>query len=322
MAMLMLCDWKLSPLAAEGRHPALEDPWEAALRGGPGLVLALLTATQGPSYRDPGAAMAIFSDGRFAGAVTSGCVEADLILRAEEVRASGIPQRLRYGAGSPFMDLRLPCGGAAEVSLFPLRDRGALFDLSRARAERRAVALEISPQGDLGLGPWRPTGPAEEGFVLGFPPALRFLVFGAGPEAAVFARLLLSLDYDHLLISHEEESLNSAAAFGCRTRPLRRAEEIAELDLDARCSAALFYHDHDYEPEILSRLLETPAFYIGAQGSRSAQRTRLLRLAEMGVTEAALSRLRGPIGLVPSARDPQTLAISVLAEILAAAPKA
>lgn len=76
-------------LAAEGEHPAISDPWGFANERGPGAVLAVLTATHGPAYRNPGAAMAIASYGRFAGAITSGCIEADLILRADEVRRTG-----------------------------------------------------------------------------------------------------------------------------------------------------------------------------------------------------------------------------------------
>lgn len=92
--------------------------------------------------------------------------------------------------------------------------------------------------------------------------------------------------------------------------------DLDALKIDADSAAVLFYHDHDYEPAILSYLLTTPAFYIGAQGSRSTQRTRLMRLAEMGVSEEAMSRVRGPIGLIPSSRDPRMLAVSVLAEII------
>lgn len=105
-----------APCAAT--HPAMLDPWDAALEWGAGTVMAILTATHGPAYRNVGAALAIAHDGRFAGAITSGCVEADLILRAAQVREDGRVQNLRYGQGSQFFDLRLPCGGAVEIRLF------------------------------------------------------------------------------------------------------------------------------------------------------------------------------------------------------------
>ncbi|WP_367648199.1 XdhC family protein [Ruegeria arenilitoris] len=63
----------------------------------------------------------------------------------------------------------------------------------------------------------------------------------------------------------------------------------------------LFFHEHDWEPPILVQALETPSFYIGAQGSRRARVTLLAELRSMGVLEVSLERLVGPVGIVPSA---------------------
>ena len=62
--------------------------------------------------------------------------------------------------------------------------------------------------------------------------------------------------------------------------------------------------------------LKTPAFYVGAQGSQRARDARLLELNNLSVSEMDLAKLHGPIGLIPSARDAETLAVSVLAEVL------
>ena len=312
------CGWP-PQLAAGGLHPALLDPWDAAVTMGEGTVIALLVATEGPSYRNLGAALAISAEGRCAGAITSGCIEADLVLQAPQVRASGRPKRLRYGAGSPFFDLRLPCGGAIEVMFLRLRDPDVLGELARLRAARRPVSLCVSREGRLALAPYAPTQAVEGGLSLGFRPPVRFVILGAGPEALVFAGLVASLGHDHLLLSHDDVTLGSARVTGCRAEKLSRISDLPEVLVDADTAVTLFYHDHDYEPELLRYLLASNAFYIGAQGSRGAQRTRLARLQKIGVPAEQIARLRGPIGLIPSARDAQTLAISVLAEIVEAA---
>ena len=103
------------------------------------------------------------------------------------------------------------------------------------------------------------------------------------------------------------------------THHLSRAAYPAHLDADERTAIVLFFHDHDWGPPILAGALQTPAFYIGAQGGRRARKARLEALAAMGVTATECERLRGPVGLIPSARDPSTLAVSVLAEVLARA---
>lgn len=300
-------------LGAATGHPALRDPWAAALEFGAGTVMAVLVATEGPAYRRPGAAMAIAADGRSAGGISGGCIEADLILQARAVRAEGRARQLRYGRGSAFIDLRLPCGGAIEVLLLPLgHDLAALAALARVRAARCPAVLTLGEGGlTLGEGPgWR----------LMFRPAPRLVIFGAGVEAAVFAGLVQALAGEHLLLSHDPATLAAARGMGCFARSLRPGEDPGALLPDNRCAALLFYHDHDHEPALLRRLLAGPAFYIGAQGSRATQARRLQRLAALGVPAADCARLRGPMGLVAGARDPQSLAISVLAEVTAALP--
>ncbi|ASS60378.1 XdhC family protein [Rhizobium leguminosarum] len=313
----MQCELQAAPLLS-GAHPALADPWELAINASGDVVMAVLTETRGPAYRLPGAAMAILPDGSFSGAITSGCVEADLILNASDVRNTGDVRVLRYGEGSTFIDIRLPCGGGIEVMLFPLRDVEVLGKLAKARKLRRPVSLQISKSGRLTLGPITETKNDAHGFALGFEPPLQFLTFGAGPEASVFAALVEGLGYEQQLVSHDAMTLASTRASGNKCRELTNLSELFALQIDARTAAVLFYHDHDYEPEIIKHLLSTPAFYIGAQGSRATQRSRLQRLEEIGVSLDRSSRVRGPIGVIPSSRDPKSLAVSVLAEIMAA----
>lgn len=298
-------------------HPAMLDPWASAAEWGAGTVMAVLTATEGPAYRDAGAAMAIHADGSFAGAITSGCVEADLLIRAAEVRRTGRVQNLRYGQGSPFFDLRLPCGGAVELRLFPLQDAGVLADLAAARARRRRISLFLSAEGRLALRPWQPTQAQGTSLQIGFLPALRLLVFGTGAEAAAFSGLVRGMGYEHILLSHEEASLSPVRAAGSPVQRIDPRFDLASLRIDADTAAILFFHDHDLEPAILQHLLGSPAFYIGAQGSRATHATRLSRLRELGVDdENMLARITGPVGLIPSSREPNALAISVLAEIV------
>ncbi|MDP3339254.1 XdhC family protein [Frigidibacter sp.] len=292
------------------------DPWDSALTWGAGTVLAVLTATEGPAYRSAGAAMAIHPDGRFAGAITSGCIEADLILRAAEVRETGQVQDLRYGQGSPFFDLRLPCGGAAQIRLFPLQDTDILDDLAQARARRRPASLLVSAEGRLAIEGWQPTRLQGAALRIGFLPPLRFLVFGTGAEAAAFTGIVRGMGYEHILLSPEDLSLGVVRAAGSPVMQIDPGLPAAPLHADADTAAILFFHDHDLEPAILQHLLQTPAFYVGAQGSRAAQAVRLSRLREMGVPEDQLGRIHGPVGLIPSSREPNALAVSVLAEII------
>ncbi len=305
----------LSPSAAPGL-----DPIEAIASSEEEAVLALITGVEGPSYRPVGATMAIFADGDRAGTLSSGCIESDISLHALQALSSGAPTTVRYGRGSPFIDIQLPCGGGLEILLIPRPDRDILREVTKRRTARQPCAIEIdTASGGINVVDSGETGPRGVTFVVRFDPGVRFLVFGKGPEACTFAALVQSAGYSNLLISPDEETLEIGAASGCETQHLLRPLFPDDLAVDPWTAVVLFFHDHDWEPPILQGALGTPAFYIGAQGSQRARDERFLELATMGVSRGDLARLYGPVGLIPSARDAGTLSVSVLAEVLAKA---
>ena len=296
----------------------LRDPLADLLAAGTEGVLALIIGVEGPSYRPVGAMMAIDATGRRTGTLSSGCVENDIALHALEALAAGGPRVIRYGRGSPFMDIQLPCGGGLEIALIPRPDRAVLTALLEARAARRPATLSVDlADGSLAMLPEGETGRAGDRFRVRILPEIRFLVFGKGPEASTFAALAEAAGYPSLLLSPDAETLEAGRAAGAATRHLTAPGWPEGLGADDRTAVVLFFHDHDWEPPILIGAARTQAFYIGSQGSRRARDARLMELEAMGMTADERARLRGPIGLVPSARDARTLAVSVLAEVLA-----
>ncbi len=296
----------------------LRDPVAELLGMAEDGVLAFITGVEGPSYRPVGAVMAVDAGGHRTGTLSSGCVENDIALHALEALEAGRPRVIRYGRGSPFMDIQLPCGGGLEIALVPRPDRVVLHAVNDARAARRAVTLAVDLAGGaLSLSPDGETGREGDLFRVRFLPEIRFLVFGKGPEASTFAALVQAAGYPSVLLSPDDETLEAARAAGAGTQHLTVPGWPEGLAVDDRTAIVLFFHDHDWEPPILIGAVRTPAFYIGSQGSRRARDSRLMELEAMGMTGAERARLRGPIGLVPSARDARTLAVSVLAEVLA-----
>jgi xanthine dehydrogenase accessory factor len=76
------------------------------------------------------------------------------------------------------------------------------------------------------------------------------------------------------------------------------------------------FHDHAWESSLLEQALTQPWFFIGAMGSRRTHARRLAALRERGLPEEALARIVAPLGLIPSARDPVTMALSALAQVV------
>lgn len=298
------------------------DPIEAILDAPNPGVLAIIAGVEGPSYRPLGAMMAIGADKTRVGTLSSGCIEEDIALHATLALNTNTPRLVRYGEGSPFVDIKLPCGGGLDILLLPNPDRRALKDIALRQSSRIGCCLDVDiKSGAMCVHDTGATARTGDRLTVQFDPALRFLVFGKGPEATSFAALVKSLGFSILLLSPDQETLQSGEAVGCRTFQMTTSDFPKDLDVDPHTAIVLFFHDHDWEPPLLKPALDTDAFYIGSQGSQRTRASRNEKLSQLGVSAAEISRLYGPVGLIPSARDPGTLAVSVLAEVLAKAMK-
>ena len=112
--------------------------------------------------------------------------------------------------------------------------------------------------------------------------------------------------------------LDRAAACGAAAHQLKTHGPSDALVADAWTAIVCLFHDHDWEGPLLAQALGTPAFYVGAMGSRKTHAARLEGLRALGVAEADAARIVSPIGLIPSSRDPETLALSTLCQVVAA----
>ena len=264
-------------------EPIATDEDSAAMRAcaAHGGALCTVVDIDGSWSRRRGAQLAVLPDGTTRGSLADGCLERTL---AQEAACGGAPRVLRYGAGSPFVDIRLPCGSGVEVLLDPAPDRAALAAVVAQLDARGAATLE------LGLGHSRH-----------YIPALRLVVAGSGPEVDALERLALAQ-------GHACETLRPMGE-NAGTLSLGRAPQ---LSLDRWTALAVLFHDHEWERGLLPWALASEAFLVGAQGGKGAREARLEWLPP---DHAA--RLRSPIGLLPAARTPSVLALSVLAAVVA-----
>lgn len=293
-------------------------PLDACISTPEKCVLAVIIGVDGPSYRPIGAMMAFFENSDPVGSLSSGCIESDIGLHAVDCLKSGKSRIVRYGRGSPYVDIVLPCGGGLEILLLPNPNQDVIGEiLQTVVAERKTCTLKIHlDTGALSISSGDVCGPASEAFTTTILPELRFLIFGKGPEALAFAALTQSAGFEPTVLSPDTPTLDAAREMSCHCIELTTPKFPDELSADARTAIVLFFHDHDWEPPILRDAFMTSAFYIGAQGSQRARDLRLAALRELGINDSGLARLSGPIGLISSARDPKTLAISVLAEVV------
>jgi xanthine dehydrogenase accessory factor len=100
--------------------------------------------------------------------------------------------------------------------------------------------------------------------------------------------------------------------------PLWPDEAFQQIPITRSTAIAMLTHDPKLDDPALKIALPSPAFYVGALGSKSTQAKRRQRLLEDGLTEEQLHRLHGPIGIEIGAGTPEEIAMSIMAEVVAA----
>lgn len=92
--------------------------------------------------------------------------------------------------------------------------------------------------------------------------------------------------------------------------------------LDRYCALAALTHDPKIDDPALIAALTADCFYIGALGSRKTHAARVERLTLAGFAQARIGQIRAPIGLAIGAVSPAEIALSVLAQVVAALRRA
>lgn len=95
-------------------------------------------------------------------------------------------------------------------------------------------------------------------------------------------------------------------------------EALAGLPPGPHSAVVVLTHDPKIDNPALVAALRSPAFYIGALGSRRNHERRLARLSEAGFAPEQLARIAGPVGLDLGGRSAGEIAVSIVAEIVAA----
>ncbi|MDH0300986.1 MULTISPECIES: XdhC family protein [unclassified Pseudomonas] len=299
------------------------------LQAGHRVLLATVARTWGSSPRPVGSMMALRNDGRVVGSVSGGCIEDDLIHRYTTAYGGpglpqGTPEVVRYGVSADEAHrFGLPCGGTLELilefspaieALQPLLAR-----LDDGQLVRRHLDLD---NGEVNLE--STATPEQFGFdgqhmVNTLGPGYRMLLIGAGALAEYLATMALFNGFRVAVCDPRPEHMATWSVAGVEHRRGMPDDVVRAFKVDLRTCIIAVSHDPKLDDLALLEALHGPAFYIGAIGSRRNSQLRRERLIEhFGESEASLERLHGPIGIYIGSKTPAEIAVSVMAEVLAA----
>jgi xanthine dehydrogenase accessory factor len=279
-------------------------------------VLVTLVGIAGASPRALGAQMAVASDGDYIGSLSGGCVEAAVAREALDALASRRARMVRFGAGSPYIDIHLPCGGGIDLLFTPNPDPAAIAETLAHLDRRSPASLEFAGNGVRTSPETRPTGWRDDIFSVTYMPRLRIVAFGQGEELTATAQLADAFGAEIAAFSPSARDICLLQGKAIAAELLAFRTSMPAIRTDPWSAILFLFHDRDWEETLIPWALCLPKFYIGALGSRRSHAERRRMLVAAGVSADAIQSLRSPIGLVPSTRDPSTLAASVLAEIV------
>jgi xanthine dehydrogenase accessory factor len=329
------------------------DNWRAGDKKS--IALATVIQTWGSSPRRAGAKMALTPDGKISGSVSGGCVEGAVFEEGVQVLKSNHPKLLHFGvADETAWEVGLACGGSIDIFVKPLdpafykslhsvlveEQPAVLVTVVRGTAEVLGREMLVRDDGKvtgsihdewneqllnlaretLAQGESRRAmlNDDVEVFMEVFLPPPTLIAVGGVHIAIALMALAKTLGYRTVVVD-PRTAFGSEERFPNVDQLIQKwpQEAFEEIPLTRSTAVAMLTHDPKLDDPALKIALPSPAFYVGALGSKTTQAKRRQRLLDEGLTEQQLNRLHGPIGLQIGAGTPEEIAMSIMAEIVA-----
>ena len=284
--------------------------------------LVTVVETFGSSPRPRGAMLALRGDGLVVGSVSGGCIEDDLVLRAVKGQFPiDLCDVLTYGVTSEEAQrFGLPCGGSVRLVVEPAQNANwveqVLKIIQTHRRVKRTLQLnslqvildEASITDNLVFD--------EETLTTVYGPRWRLLIIGAGQTSGYLARMAQALDYQVIVCDPREAMRRTWDVPDSIMISEMPDDAVLGLQVDACTAIIALTHDAKLDDMALLEALKSPAFYVGALGSKANNAKRRERLALFDLAPEEIAKLHGPVGLSIGSRTPPEIAVSILAHLI------
>lgn len=294
----------------------------AWLEEGQQVALVTVVETWGSAPRPVGSLLAVREDGRFCGSVSGGCIEEHLVARIDQ-EFPALPYLTAYGVSADeARRFGLPCGGNLRLVVEPVRDAAGIAKVVAEIGQRRRAVRSL----DLGSGAATVTpagGDAQFSFdgkllVNVHGPRWRLILVGAGHLARYLAQMGQMLDFGVFVTDPREEYRAQWDLDGAKLLDGMPDDAIRELGVDTYTAIVTTAHEPKVDDMALLEALKSEAFYIGALGSKKTNASRRVRLAMFDLTTEQIARLHAPAGIPIGSHTPPEIALSMIAEVIAA----
>ena len=250
-------------------------------------------------------------------------VEDDLIRRVQtEILTRSTPEMVVYGVSKEeAARFGLPCGGTLRLFVEPRPELSILEELLKSVSSHRIIRRRIDIQtgvSSLDIGNRNDQFLCDEHFVqTTYGPRWRMAIIGAGQLSLYVADFAVASDFEVIVIDPREEyseGINRKDVTFVQGMP---DDTLVELAIDPHTAIVALTHDPKLDDMALMEALKSPAFYVGALGSRINTQKRKDRLMEFDLNREQVDRLHGPVGIYIGALTPSEIAVSIMAEVIA-----
>ena len=215
----------------------------------------------------------------------------------------------------------LPCGGTLRLLVEPKPELAVLEQLldqiSSHQIIRRTVNVTTG-KSSLATGTRQDEfSCTEEAMCTTYGPRWRMVIIGAGQLSLYTADFALASDFEVIVIDPREEYAEGIHREDVSFYKGMPDDVLLEIGVDPHTAVVALTHDPKLDDMALMEALKSPAFYVGALGSRKNTQKRKERLLEFDLNQEQVDRLHGPVGLYIGALTPPEIAVSILAEVIA-----
>ncbi|ULC59068.1 XdhC family protein [Flaviramulus sp. BrNp1-15] len=300
-------------------------------------VLATVVDLDGSSYRRPGVRMLLSSNGDMVGAVSGGCVEKEVLRRAQSVFKTGKAKIMTYDGR-----YRLGCEGVLYILLEPFYvseelknaffqevDNRSTFNLnSYYKREDECIGdffSEILLENDKSftfskrLNNLKPDTQSVKVFTQKLPPCFKLLIIGGEHDAVKLSKMSALLGWEVEVVTSVKDPKTLEDFPGAKKVEATTPEGFVVSGLDNQCAVVLMTHNYAQDLRYLLKLKDCELPYIGVLGSAKRREQLQNDLFEYTTDfdESFLESIHSPAGLNIGAITPEEIALSILSEILA-----
>lgn len=293
------------------------------------VAMATLIGARGGSPRPLGAKLFVGEGGRLLGSVSiGGCVDARVVEHGERLLRANKAERVTVTVDdAEALELGLACGAEFDLLIEPVSLTGedpaltayeAAMKISRS-GHAAFVVTRIPASGPparmVSTTPFEADG--KDVFVERIAPADTLVLVGASDVAAALATMARTLGLRVVVIDGRDRYATRDRFATADDIQVGMPSDLVRPYLVAGAYIVLAAHEYKYELPILREALRAPVRYVGMlAGRKRAEAVRGL-LRDAGLAENEIARLHSPIGLDIGGREPEEIALSIAAQLIA-----